>query len=256
MNHSAAAEARLYENIIQPSGQLACHCSCMVGATTSNPLCSAQGCSSNTQPACTHLHSWPHSRRCGSCPWPQGPAACSSPALQHGQRAGSPHAEHGWRDSRAASSHHTQWAAWHGSRHQNVPAPLKRNTTRISPQLLRMSPTCHIVVQGLQDAAGLRCECSADLRKASLRGRAGCVRWGKCSHQLLTRAAARCGAQKHPPSRQPSACCIQPICAPLAWSKPSTWFIAAVEMTTSSNTGTEPPTSPVLPPCEGECKQG
>lgn len=35
----------------------------------------------------------------------------------------------------------------------------------------------------------------------------------------------------------------------LASSKASTLFIAAVEMTTSSNTGTLPPTSPVLPPC-------
>lgn len=27
------------------------------------------------------------------------------------------------------------------------------------------------------------------------------------------------------------------------------WFMSVVESTTSSNTGTEPPTKPVLPPC-------
>lgn len=86
---------------------------------------------------------------------------------------------------------------------------------------------------------------------------------GRCTSKTAEAAAATTAARAAclSPSKQAGRqawyallyCC-------LAWSNASTWFIAAVEMTTSSNTGTEPPTNPVLPPCVehavSDCHQG
>lgn len=99
-------------------------------------------------------------------------------------------------------------------------------------------------VQAFQDAARLRGERAADLP-----GRQG----SQCRRaKQMSRSGPPCRhlhTQPAPTSPRPEAGQPAPTNECLTSSNARTLLMAAVEITTSSCTGTLPPTSPVLPPC-------